>query len=127
MGIPEPIVHTTLIFMAIVAAFCVMQLFLRCLGVRPPASLDRFAPSSCHTGLQQGRHEHRARPLPFGWILLLAPLAVHVDAPVAPLAVPDLRGRGQRQVGAARDLPERGLLLSIVLYIYGVGDGSNSS
>ena len=33
MGIPEPIVHTTLIFMAIVAAFCVMQLFLRCLGV----------------------------------------------------------------------------------------------
>ena len=32
-GIPEPIVHTTLIFMAIVAAFCVMQLFLRCLGV----------------------------------------------------------------------------------------------
>ena len=33
MGIPEPIVHTTLIFMAIVAAFCVMQLFLRCLRV----------------------------------------------------------------------------------------------
>ena len=43
MGIPEPIVHTTLIFMAIVAAFCVMQLFLRCLGVRPPASPDRAA------------------------------------------------------------------------------------
>ena len=43
MGIPEPIVHTTLIFMAIVAAFCVMQLFLRCLGVRPPASRGRRA------------------------------------------------------------------------------------
>ena len=43
MGIPEPIVHTTLIFMAIVAAFCVMQLFLRCLGARPPASRGRRA------------------------------------------------------------------------------------
>ena len=90
MGIPEPIVHTTLIFMAIVAAFCVMQLFLRCLGVRPPASLDRFAPSSCHTGLQQGRHVDCFGPLPVGWILLLAPLVVHVDAPVAPVTLSNL-------------------------------------
>ena len=123
MGIPEPIVHTTLIFMAIVAAFCVMQLFLRCLGVRPPASRGRRAPSSRHTGLQQGRHVDlhvdRARPLPVGWILLLAPLALHVDAPVAPAVVSDLRGRGQRHVGAAGHLPERGVVLSIVLYICG--------
>ncbi len=119
MGIPEPIVHTTLIFMAVVAAFCVMQLFLRCLGARPPASLDRkrFI-NTHHAGLQQGRHVDRARPLPFGWILLLVALALHVDAPVAPLAVPDLRGRGFGEERAARHLPERGVVLSLVLYIY---------
>jgi hypothetical protein len=102
----------------------VMQLFLRCLGARPPASLDRkrFI-NTHHAGLQQGRHVDRARPLPFGWILLLAALVVHVDAPVAPLAVPDLRGRGQRQVGPTRHLPERRLLLSIVLYMHGVRAG----
>ena len=59
MGIPEPIIHTTLIFMAIVAAFCVMQLFLRCLGARPPASRGRRAPHQ-HTSRRSAARTTRA-------------------------------------------------------------------
>ena len=43
---------------------------------------------------------------------------------MAPAAVSHLRGRGQWQIGAARDLPERRVVLSLVLYIAAARSGA---